>query len=97
MSALLVVRPSSLGDIVHALALVADVRPHRPELAIDWVAEEAFARSCALDPGVRRVIPVALRRWRRARSRDARGARWRRSAAPSAATPTTPCSTCRSR
>jgi heptosyltransferase-1 len=66
VSALLVVRPSSLGDIVHALALVADVRRHRPEVAVDWVAEEAFAGVVALDPDVRRVIPVALRRWRRA-------------------------------
>jgi heptosyltransferase-1 len=65
MSAVLVVRPSSLGDIVHALALVADVRAHRPELALDWVAEEAFAPLVALDRGVRRVIPIALRRWRR--------------------------------
>jgi heptosyltransferase-1 len=65
MSAILVVRPSSLGDVVHALALVADVRRHRPEFAIDWVAEEAFAGIVALDPDVRRVIPVALRRWRR--------------------------------
>jgi len=65
MSAVLVVRPSSLGDIVHALALVADVRAHRPDLALDWVAEEAFAPLVSLDRGVRRVIPVALRRWRR--------------------------------
>ncbi len=65
VSAILVVRPSSLGDVVHALALVADVRRHRPEIAIDWVAEEAFAGIVALDPDVRRVIPVALRRWRR--------------------------------
>jgi heptosyltransferase I len=64
VSAVLIIRPSSLGDIVHALALVADVRSHRPELAIDWVAEHAFASLVALDPGVRRVIPVALRRWR---------------------------------
>jgi heptosyltransferase-1 len=64
VSAILVVRPSSLGDVVHALALVADVRQHRPEIAIDWVAEEAFAGIVALDPDVRRVIPVALRRWR---------------------------------
>ncbi len=64
-SGALVVRPSSLGDIVHALALVADIRAHRPELAVDWVAEEAFAPLVALDRGVRRVIPVALRRWRR--------------------------------
>lgn len=63
--AILVVRPSSLGDIVHALAVVADVKAHRPDLAIDWVAEEAFAPLVALDPGVRRTIPVALRRWRR--------------------------------
>ncbi|MEO8303651.1 MAG: lipopolysaccharide heptosyltransferase I [Betaproteobacteria bacterium] len=64
MTAILVVRPSSLGDIVHASALVADVLEKRPGLAVDWVAEEGFADLVALDPGVRRVIPVALRRWR---------------------------------
>ncbi len=57
-------RPSSLGDIVHALALVADVRMHRPELAIDWVAETGFVPVVELHPGVRRIIPVALRHWR---------------------------------
>lgn len=66
MSGVLVVRPSSLGDIVHALALVADIRAHRPELAIDWVAEEAFVPLVTLDRDVRRAIPVALRRWRHA-------------------------------
>lgn len=65
MNAVLVVRPSSLGDIVHALALVADVRAQRPALAIDWVAEEAFVPLVALHPEVRRIIPVAQRRWRR--------------------------------
>ena len=66
MSAILVVRPSSLGDVVHALALVADVRAARPELAVDWVAEEAFVDLPALCPGVRHVLPLALRRWKRA-------------------------------
>jgi len=65
MSAVLVVRPSSLGDIVQALAIVADIRAHRPGVVIDWVAEEAFAPLVTIDPGVRRVIPVAQRRWRR--------------------------------
>jgi heptosyltransferase-1 len=65
MSAILVVRPSSLGDVVYALALVSDVRTARPEFAIDWVAEEAFVPLVALHRGIRRVIPVALRRWRR--------------------------------
>ncbi len=63
--AVLVIRPSSLGDIVHAEALVADIHDHRPELAVDWVAEDAFAPLLALNAGIRRVIPLALRRWRR--------------------------------
>jgi heptosyltransferase-1 len=65
MSGVLVVRPSSLGDIVHALAIVSDIREHRPEISIDWVAEDVFVPLVALDRGIRRVIPVALRRWRR--------------------------------
>jgi heptosyltransferase-1 len=65
MTAVLAIRPSSLGDIVHALAIVADIRAHHPGLAIDWVAEEAFVPLVALDPGVRRVIPIGFRRWRR--------------------------------
>jgi heptosyltransferase I len=62
--AVLVVRPSSLGDIVHALALVDDIRRHRPEYAIDWVAEDPYRSLVALNPGVRRIIPIAVRRWR---------------------------------
>ncbi len=86
--ALLVVRPSSLGDIVHALALASDVARARPGIAVDWIAEESFAPLPALHAGVRRVIPVALRRWRAALHapatwreftafrRDARGERY---------------------
>lgn len=66
MSGVLVVRASSLGDVVHALAVVADVEHARPGLPIDWVAEEAFVPLVRLDPGVRRVVPLALRRWRHA-------------------------------
>ena len=61
----LVIRPSSLGDIVHALPIVHDLKRHRPGIEIDWVAEEQFTSLVALNRGVRRVIPLALRRWRR--------------------------------
>jgi heptosyltransferase-1 len=64
MNQVLLIRSSSLGDIVHALPVVHDMRAHCPGLAIDWVAEEPFAALVRLNPGVRRVIPVALRRWR---------------------------------
>jgi heptosyltransferase-1 len=62
----LVVRPSSLGDIVYALAVAADIRRARPALAIDWVSEPGFAPLVALSSDVRRVIAFGLRRWRRA-------------------------------
>ncbi len=66
MSAVLVIRPSSLGDIVYALAVAADIRHHRPDTAIDWVAERSFAPLVGLCPDIRTIIPFALRRWRRA-------------------------------
>ena len=65
-SSVLVVRPSSLGDIVYALAVAADIRHARPALAVDWVSEPGFAPLVALCADVRRVIPFGLRRWRRA-------------------------------
>ena len=62
----LIVRPSSLGDIVYALAVVADIRRERPALAVDWVAEQGFMPLIKLCPDVRRVIAFGLRGWRKA-------------------------------
>ena len=67
--AVLVVRPSSLGDIVHALTIVADMRANRPELAIDWVAESGFGRLLESHPEYVAIVPVAIRRWRHRRLR----------------------------
>ena len=64
MTRVLVVRPSSLGDVVYALAIAADIRRARPGAQIDWVAEEGFAALPALDADIANVIEVALRRWR---------------------------------
>jgi heptosyltransferase-1 len=64
MQRVLIIRSSSLGDIVHALPVVHDMRRHCPDLLVDWVAEEPFAALVRLNHGVRRVVPVALRRWR---------------------------------
>jgi heptosyltransferase-1 len=66
MNDVLVVRPSSLGDIVYALAIASDIRRERPELAIDWVAEPGFVPLVSMCPDVRRVIAFGLRGWRRA-------------------------------
>ena len=78
VSRALIIRPSSLGDIVHALPIVHDIRRHRSDIAVDWVAEEAFAPLLAMHRGVDRVVPVALRRWRH---RVLDRATWREAAA----------------
>lgn len=66
MPRILFVKTSSLGDIVHNCPAVSDVARHVPDAAIDWVVEESFAEVAELHACVRRVIRIALRRWRRA-------------------------------
>ncbi len=66
MARILLVKTSSLGDVVHNLPVVNDIHAHVPGAKIDWVAEEPFASIPKLHPGVDAVIPVAIRRWRRA-------------------------------
>ncbi len=65
MPRILLVKTSSLGDVVHNLPVVADILTHFPDAGIDWVVEENFADIPALHVGVQRVLPVAMRRWRR--------------------------------
>lgn len=74
----LLVKTSSLGDVVHNLPLVTDLCRLHPGARIDWLVEEAFAEIPSLHPRVENVIPVAFRRWRR---RLAHPATWREIAA----------------
>jgi heptosyltransferase-1 len=60
----LIVKTSSMGDVVHALPVVADIRARFPEATIDWLAETAFAAIPQMNPGVRRVLPMSWRKWR---------------------------------
>ncbi|WP_341991208.1 lipopolysaccharide heptosyltransferase I [Azorhizobium sp. AG788] len=62
----LVVKLSSLGDVVHTFPAVTDALRAVPGLTLDWAVEEAFVPLVALHPGVRRVIPVPLRRLKKA-------------------------------
>jgi len=61
----LIVRVSSLGDVVHNMPMVADILRHHPGAQIDWVVEEAYENLVRLNTGVRHIIPYALRRWRK--------------------------------
>jgi len=62
---ILLVRVSSLGDVLHNMPIVADIRRHFPDAHIDWVVEEGYVSLVRLNPMVRNIIPFALRRWRK--------------------------------
>jgi len=64
MTAILFVKTSSLGDVVHQMPAMTDARRHRPDARLMWVVEEAFAPLARLHPAIDEVIPVATRRWR---------------------------------
>lgn len=66
MLKILLVKTSSLGDVVHNLPVITDIHAHVSNATIDWVVEENFADIPVLHPGVNQVIPVAIRRWRKA-------------------------------
>nr|WP_315229010.1 lipopolysaccharide heptosyltransferase I [uncultured Limnohabitans sp.] len=62
----LIVKLSSLGDVVHTLPAVMDIQAAFPHAQIDWVVERGFAPLAARCAAVHRVIPCELRRWRKA-------------------------------
>ena len=62
---LLIVKTSSLGDVIHMLPALTDAVRARPGLEVDWLVEEGFAAIPAWHPAVKRVIPIAMRRWKK--------------------------------
>jgi len=68
---ILLVKLSSLGDVLHNLPIVWDLRARLQDAQIDWVVEEAYVH--LLEPllsrdgfrGIDRIIPFGLRRWKK--------------------------------
>ena len=68
---ILLVKLSSLGDVLHNIPIVWDLRKRLPDAQIDWIVEEAYVH--LLEPlkttetfkGIDRIVPVAFRRWRK--------------------------------
>lgn len=61
----LVIKTSSMGDVLHTLPALTDAMMIIPGIQFDWVVEEGFAQIPSWHPAVSRVIPVAIRRWRK--------------------------------
>ena len=60
----LIVKLSSLGDVVHAMPAVQDLRREHPQAAIDWLVEPGFAPLVSRVDGIAETIAAPLRRWR---------------------------------
>jgi heptosyltransferase-1 len=65
MPEILFIKTSSMGDILHHMPAVTDARNRFPEARISWVVDELYAPLARLHPGVDRIVPIAVRRWRR--------------------------------
>jgi len=65
MPRILLIKTSSLGDVVHNFPVASDIAEHFPGAIIDWVVEEAYAPLVGLHPAISTSIPVAMRRWRK--------------------------------
>lgn len=74
----LLVKTSSLGDVVHTLPALTDAQRAIPGIQFDWVVEEGFAEIPAWHPAVAQVIPVAIRRWRKHPLKTLRSGEWQR-------------------
>ncbi len=63
--AILLVKTSSMGDVLHNFPAVSDICRNFPHAQIDWVVEESFAALPPMHPGVKQTLTVAIRRWRK--------------------------------
>ena len=62
---ILIVKTSSMGDIIHALPVAYDIKAAMPTCQIHWIAEESFREIPRLSPGVEKTHVTAFRRWRK--------------------------------
>ncbi|WP_370262537.1 lipopolysaccharide heptosyltransferase I [Limnobacter sp.] len=65
MKRILIVKTTSMGDVIHALPVLHDIHAHNPGVLIDWMVEEPFADLVRANQHVHDVVPVALRTWRK--------------------------------
>ncbi len=64
MDHFLIIRLSSLGDVVHTLPAFSALRKKYADAKISWIVEETGKEILDLVPGLDRIVPVGLKRWK---------------------------------
>jgi heptosyltransferase I len=67
MKRILVIKVTSLGDVIQAQPVVADLKRAFPGVEVDWACDEAFAEVARWNTSVDRVLCAPLRRFKKAR------------------------------
>ncbi|RBB96563.1 lipopolysaccharide heptosyltransferase I, partial [Pseudomonas sp. MWU12-2115] len=61
----LIVRTSSMGDLIHTWPAITELKTHYPNIRLSWLAEESFADIARLHPQVDEVLTLSWRSWRK--------------------------------
>jgi heptosyltransferase-1 len=61
----LIIKMSSLGDVIHTLPALTDAQKNNPDIKFDWVIEPAFSEVPSFHPAVKSIIPAPIRKWRK--------------------------------
>ncbi|MGH1460789.1 MAG: lipopolysaccharide heptosyltransferase RfaC [Neptuniibacter sp.] len=83
----LIIKTSSMGDIIHTLPALSDAQQAIPDIRFDWVVEEAFQEIPGWHNAVDQVIPIAIRRWRKSILKTLQSGEWGQYKAKLQATP----------
>ncbi len=62
---ILIVKTSSLGDVIHTLPALTDALRVYPDLEVDWLVEKNFSEPLRWHSGVKRIIEIEFRKWRK--------------------------------
>lgn len=73
----LVIKTTSMGDVIHTLPALTDAARAIPAIKFDWVVEEGFDEIPGWHPAVDQVIPVAIRRWRKTLLTSLKSPEWK--------------------
>lgn len=78
MKRVLIVKTSSMGDVIHTLPALTDAHRAFPDFSFDWVVEKNFAQIPSWHPAVDRVIELEFRKWRKAPWKALSEGHWQR-------------------
>ena len=61
----LIIKMSSMGDVLHTLPAITDAKNNIPDISFDWIIEPGFAEIPSWHPAIEDVIPISFREWKK--------------------------------